>query len=296
MMGLTGRKTHADIVRTAMTWTPGAPAFRTVAATPGALGRLAGSAVGLGSDVLLFGGYTVGPDGHEVSVPAVQRYDVNADAWSTLTTMPVPVDDAMVAVWRDRVVLVSGWSNVDNVPDVQWLHPSTGEWSTASAIIGPPVFGHAGAVLDDSIVYCDGVRRSETAPKYRAVDACFRGDIDPDAPERIVWSSIPSHPGPARYRMAAGRYQAQGWIVFAGGTANPYNYDGLGYDGVASQPVRDVFAWDGEAWRELPPLPEPLMDHRGLVEASGALFLIGGMDTMRQASDRVYRLGPISTR
>jgi len=291
-MGLSAAKTHADIVRTTMTWAEGTPSFQTQSPTPGPLGRIAASAVGVQSSVLLFGGYTVAADGHETSVPDVQRFDLDAAAWSPFSTMPVPVDDAVIDVWRDRAVLVSGWSNVDNVAHVQWLHTETGQWSTGTPITGPAVFGHAGGVLGDTIIYCDGVRRASTAPKYRAVDACFRGDIDPGHPEDIAWTPIASHPGPARYRMAAGTYEERGWLVFAGGTANPYNYDGIGYNGVPSQPVRDVFAWDGTNWLELPPLPEPMMDHRGLVEVSGSLYLVGGLDGAREPSDRIYRFGP----
>ncbi|MEM6996696.1 MAG: kelch repeat-containing protein [Myxococcota bacterium] len=294
MMGLSGAKTHADIVRTTMTWVVGTGAVRQASPTPGAQGRLASSAVSLDGSVLLFGGYTVAPDGHEVSVPQIERYDPAADTWGNAGSMPTPVDDAVVAVWRDRVVLVSGWSNVDNVDHVQWWDPGTGRFTRASPIIGPPVFGHAGGVLGDTIVYCDGVTKAKSPPRFAAVHGCFLGRLSPEAPERIAWEAIADHPGRARYRVAAGRYDAEGLLVFAGGTDNPYNYDGVGYDREPSEPVTDVFAWDGAAWRELPPLPEPLMDHRGLVEASGSLFLLGGLDAERQPSDRIYRLGPAS--
>jgi len=287
MLGLTTGKTHADIVDATVVWQPGQA---TVATPVPGKGRLASAAVSIGSRVLLFGGYTVAPDGTEVSVPGIDLYDPPSDTWSPGPSMPVPVDDALVARWRDRIVVVSGWSNDDNVRDVQWLDPP-GTWSAGTAIVGPPVFGHAGGVLHDTIVYCDGVERlHEGSAKYRAVDACFAGDIDASDPTTIDWRRLPSHPGPARYRMGAGVWRARNLLVFAGGTANPYNYDGIGYDGVPSEPVADVFAWDGTQWLELPPLPEPRMDLRGLVELDGSLYLVGGLDADRRPTTTVFRL------
>lgn len=290
MLGLTSGKTHADITNATTLWQPdhSTPA----AAVPGP-GRLASAAVTIAPHILLFGGYTVAPDGTEVSVPGIDRYDPTTDTWNPGPSMPIPVDDAVVARWRDRIVLVSGWSNDDNVSEVQWLEPAASTWSTGTPIPGPPVFGHAGGVLHDTVVFCDGVERLHEGPvKYRAVQACFAGDIDPDDPSTITWRPIPPHPGPARYRIGAGTWHARDLLVFAGGTANPYNYDGIGYDGVPAEPVTDVFAWDGEGWLELPPLPEPRMDLRGLVELGDSLYLVGGLDEHREPTATVFRLGP----
>ena len=67
--------------------------------------------------------------------------------------------------------------------------------------------------------------------------------------------------------------------MFVGGTDNPYNYSGVGYDGVPSEPRSQAFAYNVESgvWRELESLPRPTMDHRGIVFIDGRAIVVGGM-------------------
>ena len=91
--------------------------------------------------------------------------------------------------------------------------------------------------------------------------------------------------------MAAGALPEAGLVVFAGGSGNPYNYDGIGYDGVASEASASAFAYNVErgAWIELADLPVPTMDHRALVGAGDTLYLIGGMIDAQRVTNRVQR-------
>ncbi len=298
MLGLHSGKTHADVTADVWMFSPGldpsAGTWEPTPPPPDSPGRLAATAQAVAGRVILFGGYTVQPDGHEVSVERVDIFDPTSGQWSAAAPMPVPVDDAVSGVWRDRyVVLVSGWSQRDNVDDVQIYDATTDTWMVSTPIPGAPVFGHAGGVVDDTVVYCDGVAVHATAPKFRAEAACFAGRLlATEGRITIEWKAIPDHPGPARYRMAAGPQPDRGWVVFAGGTGRPYNYDGTGYDGVPAAAVDDVFAWDTrrQAWVSLPPLPEPRMDHRGLVWLDHTLWLVGGLDEQRSPSTTVWRL------
>jgi hypothetical protein len=79
--------------------------------------------------------------------------------------------------------------------------------------------------------------------------------------------------------MGAAADPAHNRLVFAGGSENPYNFDGVGYNGAPAPASRRVQAYslDREAWLELPPLPEASMDHRGLLHRDGRFFLLGGM-------------------
>ena len=78
-------------------------------------------------------------------------------------------------------------------------------------------------------------------------------------------------------------------MVFAGGTDNPYNYSGIGYDGVPAEPLSGVFGFDVEtrAWRPLPDLSAPSMDHRGIVVAGEMLLIVGGMTAGQRVTAQV---------
>ncbi len=294
MLGLHAGKRHADITAEVFVLDPTSARWAALPPPPASPGRLAATAQAVAGRVFLFGGYTVAPDGHEVSLARVDVLDPLRGRWSAAAPMPVPVDDAVSGVWRDRyVLLVSGWSDRDNVAHVQVYDTTTDRWSMATPIPGAPVFGHAGGLVGDVIVYCDGVGVHAEAPKFRAESACFRGRLlDGDAGIEVTWASLPPHPGAARYRMASGPIAGRDWVVFAGGTARPYNYDGIGYDGVPAEPETDVFAWDLKSggWTPLPPLPEARMDHRGLVWLDHTLWLVGGLDADRAVSPSAWRL------
>ena len=292
-LGLSGNKTWAGIVREAWRLDLDDGGWHALPPVPGDAGRLAATAQAIGGRVYVVGGYTVAPDGMEHSVPQVDVLAVDAETWSVGPPMPIPVDDAVSGVWRGHtLVLVSGWHERDNVDAVQLLDTRSGRWAAATPIPGPPVFGHAGAVVDDAIVYCDGVAVDRTRkPVFSAVAGCWRGEIDARRPTAITWSRIADHLGPPRYRMAATTTRT-GLVVFAGGSPNPYNFDGVGYDGVPSPATAEVYAYDPDhdRWLDLPPLPSPRMDHRGLLAAPDALWLLGGMGPAQAVTASTWRL------
>ena len=290
-LGLAPGRRWNDVVSDAWIFESSAGAWSRLADVPGP-GRLASTAVGVCDEVWLIGGYTVAEDGTEVSVPGVDVW--TGGEWSSGPTMPTPVDDAVAALWRDRwLVLVSGWSNDDNVAAVQLYDTQRETWHEGTDIVGAPVFGHAGALVGDTLVYCGGVRVVPATDggrrSFAANPGCYQG-VFADSVGEVAWTRLPPRAGDARYRMASG--PIGNLVVFAGGTDNPYNYDGVGYDGRPAEPVDDVFAWDvaADQWIDLPPLPEPSMDHRGLVPVGGGLVLVGGLDAAREPTAKVWRL------
>ena len=263
---------------------------------PGRVGRLAATAQALGARVYLFGGYEVAADGTETTspatdiyLPAERRYQRGADA-------PVPLDDAVSGVWRERLIyLVSGWSTDRTVATVQAYDPAADRWQAATPIPGTPVFGHAGGLVDDTFVYCGGAKMlGAAAPRYGISAECYRGDIDPANPTTIAWRAIAPHPGPARYRAAAGpvRTATQAGVMFVGGTANPYNYNGVGYDGRPAEPETASWIYDvaQDAWVAGPALDPPTMDHRALVNAHDAWWIVGGFGRGQAVVAGVTRL------
>ncbi|MBT8136789.1 MAG: galactose oxidase [Gammaproteobacteria bacterium] len=284
LMGLLEGRTWRDTTSTAWHLPPAAAKWRRLPDVPGGAGRLAGAAVGLGGLVYIFGGYTVAEDHSEVSVPLVHALDVRQDSYVELAPMPVPVDDTVALAYAGRYIyLVSGWHDSGNVNLVQLYDTETGQWHQATPWPGAPVFGHAGGIVDDQIVVCDGVRIETTRKqrRFRAAKRCLSGRVRAGDPRRIDWVVMPHHPGPALYRMAATGTQLDGEpaILFAGGSDNPYNYNGIGYDGRPSSPSSRVFAWltDTGRWQKKPSLSVATMDHRGLLAHQGQYVIVGGM-------------------
>ncbi len=251
-------------------------------------GRLAGTAQAVAGQILVLGGYTVQEDGSETSVPNVDIYDPVTNTWSDGAPIPVPSDDAVSGIWRDSLVyLISGWHDRDNIPDVQIFDAMRDQWMAATRIPGPPVFGHAGAIAGNAIIYIDGVRTNSTNPRFSIEASSWRGDIDPNDPTSITWQQLPDHPGPPLYRAAAGVVGQM--VVFGGGTDNPYNYNGVGYDGVPSEPRTGLFGFDLSAneWMTLAPLPVATMDHRAIAVIDGRLVIVGGMEAGQRVTARV---------
>ena len=292
-MGIGPKKTWDSITNAAYELDLSIGKWSELRPVPGPAGRLAASAVGVREQVFLFGGYVVDGQGGETTVSDVAVYEPIDHRWYRGADIPVPVDDSVIGVYRDRYVyLISGWSKNDAVRNVQVYDAEKNTWRQATPIPGTPVFGHAGALLDDSIVYVDGAYKNSAAnsPRYIASNECWIGKIDHRDLSKIQWTKLPNHPGNARYRIAAGPSQKDQKIYFSGGTDNPYNYDGIGYDGRPSEPSPVTFAWNlrTSKWEVITEnTPDPTMDHRGLLVTPAGLVIIGGMEKGQQVTSRV---------
>ena len=247
-------------------------------------GRLASVAVGVNDSVYIFGGYTVDEDHNEISTPDVYKYAPVTGEYKLLTPMPVPVDDATALVYQDRYVyLVSGWHNDGNVNLVQVYDTQTGQWQQASPFLGNPVFGQAGGIVNNTMVICDGVSvtpHSDKRRSFAAETACFKGVIDKQNPFKIDWRTLDHPTGAARYRMAAAGNEATNKIYFVGGSTNPYNYNGIGYNGEPSTADDAIWTFDiaeGTWVISKTEAEAPTMDHRGLINVNGSWVTIGGM-------------------
>lgn len=281
--GLTAGKTQADTSRRAFACPLDKPC-RQLADVPVAEGRLASTAVTVANTIYLFGGYSVAPDGSEVSTPDVLAFDPVSEDWSRRADMPIPVDDTVSFAYKDRYIyLVSGWHDNGNVSAVQVYDTHTDRWSRATDYPGAPVFGHAGGRVGNKITIAGGVTvigMVEGKRQFGLSNEAWLGTIDSDNPAKIGWRKLPPFPGIGRYRMAARGDAQRGQIIFAGGGDNAYNYNGVGYDGVQAKPGKCIFAWDVSepGWVELGDMPAARMDSRGLLKVEDRYFLIGGLD------------------
>src|SRR5581483_8428170 len=295
-MGIGAKKTWDAITSSAYSLDTDTGKWLQIRPVPGTAGRIAAVAAGAREQVFLFGGYVVDAQGGETTVSDVNVYEPLTDRWYRGSDMPVPVDDSVAGVYRERYIyLVSGWSKTDSVHNVQMYDAEKDRWSQATPIPGTPVFGHAGAIVGDTIIYVDGAKKNPAGPeqRYVASDECWMGKIDHHDPSKIQWTKLPNHPGNARYRIAAAGSEKDQKIYFSGGTDNPYNYNGIGYNGQPSEPSPVTFAFNLKTskWEVLNDnTPNPTMDHRGLLVISRGLVIAGGMEKGQQVTAKVQVL------
>lgn len=293
-MGLMAGKTRQDISKQAYAFEEGGAGWVRLPDVPVDEGRLAATAAGVGDAVFLFGGYTVAEDGSEVSTSENFRFDVQTSQYHPVPAMPVPVDDAVSFVYRDRYIyLVSGWHDTANVRDVQVFDTAENRWFKATDYPGTPVFGHAGGIVHNRFVIADGTglfgTREAGDRRFETVNEGWMGTIDPDDPSKITYRRLQQLPGRGNYRMGGAGDPEGNRILFVGGTSNAYNYNGIGYNGEPSKPTTHVFAWDftKDNWVAYRDKPVPSMDHRGLVKLGGKWFTIGGMVGAQEVTARV---------
>lgn len=292
-LGLGAGKTWRDLTNSAWAWREGDAAWRELPLVPVAHGRLASTACTVGGKIFLFGGYTVDEKGAEVSTPEVFCFDPATDKYSPCAPMPIPVDDSVSLVYAERYIyLVSGWHDTGNTNAVQVYDTQTDTWRRATDYPGPAVFGHAGGIVGRQLVVAGGVQvlsPPKDGMKYAPSGAVFLGTIDPADDAKISWHELPGASLPL-YRMAAVGDAENQRVIFAGGTARPYNYNGVGYDKVPSEASARIVVCDlvHQQLRDAPSvLGRPSMDHRGLISARGFFFSVGGMAAGQIVTARV---------
>jgi len=291
--GLGAEKGYADTLDATFVMDSASGRWHESKALPGGVGRLASVAVSVGELAYAIGGDTVTEHGTEVSTPFVHAFNPVSEIFTSLASMPVPVDDAVAVVYQDRYIyLISGWHDLGNVNLVQRYDVGTDSWQQATPIPGNTLFGHAGGIVGNRIVYCDGVMieaHTDRSRDFVMSDECFLGIIDESDSRRIDWRRVPAHPGLPRYRMAAAGVSSLNGVIFIGGSENPYNYDGIGYNGEPSEPVEVGLLFDLEklTWRELSDAGPATMDHRGLVPFGYRWLTVGGMLSGQQVTDKV---------
>ena len=296
-MGLTG-PTFADITpATYRLDLPGGDWTR-VADSPllRNLPKIAANAITVGNQVYLQGGYTVRRI-NEVTEDRFFRYDLENDEFIELAPTPVPVDDTVTGVFQDRYIyLVSGWNGPinNNTLSVQFYDTQTDTWELATDLPGPHtgLFGHSGTIIGDRIVVFDGTR---TDGGFNISDAVMVGQIDPEGTgdlTNIAWETLAAHPGDPTYRAAVSPGAAlDGSLLLLGGTDNPYNFSGIGYNGLPSDPLDQALLFDpvSQEWTPVEIEGDVLatMDHRGLVAVDGGFATIGGMTGPGIVTDEV---------
>ena len=291
--GLTKNKDWRAVTNTAMGLDLATKTPYVIDNVPFKEGRLASISATVNNKVYLFGGYTVSESHAEKSMPDVYQYDPETRKFSLFSQMLIPVDDSVALVYQNRYIyLISGWHDVGNIADVQILDTQTKRWYFGTPYPGEPVFGHAAGIVNNFIVVIDGVKVAginQGKRQYAMSNQSFLGKIDSTDFTKIHWQKLPPHPEKAKYRAAASGSQQLNSIVFAGGSDNPYNFNGIGYNGTPSKPSSLVFSWNLEKnqWQTLTPLKQASMDHRGLLAVDNSFYLLGGMSKNQTVHGKV---------
>jgi N-acetylneuraminic acid mutarotase len=282
LMGVGPRKTWDDITNQVYIlhlasgkWSDGRP-------VPGVAGRLGASAVGARGQIFVFGGYVVDGKETELTVADVNSYVPEERRWYRAADIPVPVDSAVIGVNHDRYIyLVGGRSKNGPVNNVQVYDSEKDSWSQATPLPGTPVYGHAGGLADDAIVYVDGAKKNTAAGGPDLVsDECWMGKIDRKDPNKIEWSKLPAHPGAARFGIVAGAGERDHKIVFSGGSASLHNFKGLDSGGklAAISPVTFAFEVHGSRWETVAEATfDERTDSRGALSTPLGSIVLGGM-------------------
>ena len=259
-------------------------------------GRLASIAVTVNNKIYLFGGYTVSENHEEKSIPSVYQFDPETNKFQLFTNMSIPVDDTVALVYQNRFIyLISGWHDVGNITDVQILDTKTKKWFFGTPYPGKAVFGHAGGIVVNQMVIADGVYVSgvqNLKRQFAMSDESYLGIINPHDFTKISWKKLPQHPGKAKYRMASVGDPEKQRVVFVAGSTNPYNYNGVGYNGIPSEPSKEAFTYDlkNNQWQELLDVQSATMDHRGLIKTEDDFYILGGMLKGQKVTSKIFKL------
>jgi hypothetical protein len=260
---------------------------------PDTLGKVAAGASRIGDIIYVIGGYHVFENETELSSTKVHRYDIlNNQFLNDGADIPIAIDDQVQAVWRDSLIyVITGWSDMGNIPDVQIYNPALDQWMSGTPTPNSnsyKSFGASGVIVEDTIYYFGGATSGfgfGPQSQYR------KGIINSDDPTEIDWSfTLPDNSVKA-YR-AASTISGEN-LYWIGGSANTYNYDGIAYNGTGGVPTSKKVLYtriDTEYWNEMV-FDEIPMDLRGIAEISEEQkFIAGGMLSSQTVSDKVYKI------
>lgn len=264
-----------------------------IADLPDTLGKIACAASRIDGIIYISGGYHVFKNHSEKSSNKVHRYDIKNNKFlSDASPIPIPTDDHVQAVWQNKLIyLITGWSDKENIPNVQIYNPKTDTW-----LVGTPTpnssnyksFGASGTIIGNTIYYFGGA----TSQKGFGIQNYLRiGKINPKNPSQIDWSiSIPNSEITG-YRMACVKVKKD--IHWLGGSETTYNFDGIAYNktGGVSNSKRDLYTCFAKIKFKDNFVNQLPMDLRGIADIEEKVkYIAGGMLDNQQVSQYIYKL------
>ena len=258
---------------------------------PDVQGKIAASASTINNLIYVVGGYYVNEDFSELSSDDIHVFDPETNTWlDDGANIPVAIDDHVYDVWNDSLIfIVTGWSDSQNVRDVQIYNPTLDEWQAGTDLPITnlfPVFGGSGSIAGDSLYYLGGVNNS-----FSTMSRLRKGNINPEDPTDIEWTVVGESPFGDFYRCASANYQDR--FFFIGGSSDGYNFDGISYannQGVDVEYRIVTYYSNWDYWDE--EIIDPInMDLRGLAQLTETSWVIcGGMSDNQIVTNEVLML------
>lgn len=255
-------------------------------------GRLATTALGVNDSVYIIGGYHSNRSRSYDTAPGMYKYHVPTDTYAQLEPIPVSVSDAVALNYRDRYIYVlSGWHNDGAVNLVQVYDIVKNEWFQATPFAGTGVFGHAGGIVDNVLMVCDGASVTPQLAAQKTISQqtnCYLGEINVTQPNKINWYLWVHPTDQGRFRMAATGDVENDSIVFVGGASLPHQINGISYNGKPAQPTSEVWTYHitKRSWK-ITQSPQAIMDVRGLIKVGDKMITLGGMIDKQAITNQV---------
>lgn len=293
LMGIGPKRTWDDVTNQVYILHIPSGKWHTGRPVPGVGGRLGASAVAAKERIYVFGGFMLDGQGNQFIVPDVNAFLPREQRWYRSEDMPIAVDSAVIGVNHDRFIyIVGGRSKNGPVNNVQVYDIEKNTWSQATPFPGTPVYGHAGGLGNDTIVFVDGAKKntSGSGPAYVASDECWMGRIDKKDPNKIEWKKLSPHPGRARFGIVAGAREKDRKILFAGGSPSVHNYKGLDAEGkpVALSAVAFTYDVRSNLWETITDENDDAhSDSRGIVSTAIGPLAVGGLVRGNEVTSRV---------
>lgn len=262
-----------------------------IANLPDTLGKIANAATLIKDTIYIMGGYHVFENGTEISSNKVHRYAVKSNRFlSDGAPIPIPIDDHVQTVWRDSLIyVISGWSQKENIPNVQIYNPYTNIWNIGTSTPNNnqfKAFGASGVIVKDTIYYFGGAAMGKSFPIQSQLR---KGVINPENSQNIAWTTSNLDSTYSSYRMAATTVSEN--PHFIGGSATTYNYNGISYqNSIGVSPHYSEFYYkNGKLKKNLEQLLP--MDLRGISSVNDSIkYLYGGMENNQKVSNKILKL------
>ncbi len=258
---------------------------------PDTLGKIANAASRINDTIYIMGGYHVFADGSEKSSNKVHRFYVKNNKFlNDGAVIPIPIDDHVQAIWKNRLIyIITGWSDSENVPNVQIYDPKKNSWLEGTSVPNNHIFksfGASGTIVGDTIYYFGGAAMGKNYPIQNYMR---KGVINPESPTEILWSYQIIDSLVSGYRMAS--LNINNVPIWIGGSSNTYNYNGIAYDKSGGvNPNQRVLSLKDQKFN-LFFNNNITMDLRGIANINDTIkYLIGGMEKNQKVTNKVYKL------